>query len=120
MVTWDDVDRLCARLPGATRGRAHEGSPAWYAGRHQFARLRDDEGRTMLQFWSGDMDTAAILGERRDVFPVVHTFRYRVSVWAYLDGLDLRETAELLLDSFAIRGGARRRAAVDPAAFLPD
>jgi hypothetical protein len=120
MLTWDDVDRLCGRLPGATRGRAHEGSPAWYAGRHQFARLRDDEGRAMLQFWSGDMVTSEFVGERRVVFRVIHAFRYRVSVWAYLDRLDLRETAELVLDSFAIRGGARRRAAVDPAAFLPD
>jgi hypothetical protein len=31
--TRHDVDDLAAGLPDATPGAAHEGSPAWYAGR---------------------------------------------------------------------------------------
>jgi hypothetical protein len=111
---------MAQQLPDARLGEAHEGSPAWYAGRHQFARLRwSDDGRELLQIWTGDMDTEAALTGRRDVFPVVHTFRYRVTAWCYLDQIDLRETAELLLDSYGIRGGPNRRAAVDPSNFLP-
>ena len=56
--------------------------------------------------------------DRRDVFPVVHTFRYRVSTWALLARLGRREVAELLLDSYAIRGGVRRGEAVDEAAYF--
>jgi hypothetical protein len=120
MATWRDVCELAGRLPDARLGEAHEGSPAWYAGRHQFARLRwDDAGRELLQVWTGDMTTQAALAERREVFPVVHTFQYRVTCWGYLDRLDLRETAELLLDSYGIRGGPKRGQAVDPADFLP-
>lgn len=120
MATWRDVCELCERLPDARLGEAHEGSPAWYAGRHQFARLRrDDADRELLQVWTGDLDLGAALTTRRDVFPVVHTFQYRVSCWGYLDRLGLRETAELLLDSYGIRGGPKRRQAVDPAQFLP-
>lgn len=119
MSSWRDVCELAERLPGARLGEAHEGSPAWYAGRHQFARLRWEDDRELLQVWTGDMDTGSALEERRDVFPVVHTFEYRVTMWCYLDQIDLRETAELLLDSFGIRGGPKRRAAVDPAEFLP-
>lgn len=115
------MEQLVEQLPGTRLGEAHEGSPAYYAGRHQFARLRRDEaGRELVQLWSGDMDSEAQLAGGRDVFPVVHSFRYRVSMWGYLDRLDRRELAELLLDSYAIRGGTRRRAAVDLAAYLPD
>ena len=48
----------------------------------------------------------------------IDVFRYRVSLWAYLDQLDLREAAELVLDSYAVRGGTRRPAAVDEAHYF--
>jgi hypothetical protein len=120
MTTWRDVCELAERLPDARLGEAHEGSPAWYAGRHQFARLRwGDDGRELLQVWTGDMNAGAALAERPAVFPVVHTFQYRVTAWCYLDQIGPRETAELMLDSYGIRGGPKRARAVDPAQFLP-
>src|SRR4051794_18436212 len=62
MATWADVDELAGRLPGAELGVAHEGAPAWHAGRHTFARLRcDDDGRELVQVWTGEMDTAEAL-----------------------------------------------------------
>ena len=110
MATWADVDELAGRLPGAELGVAHEGSPAWYAGRHTFARLRwDDDGGELVQVWTGEMDTEQALAARRDTFVRIDTFRFRVTVWARLDGLDRGELAELLLDSYDIRGGRRRR-----------
>jgi hypothetical protein len=115
MATWRDVDELAGRLPGVEAGTAHEGSPAWYAGRHPFARLRyDDAGRELVQVWSGEMDLPEALAGRGATFPVVHRFEHRVTVWGRLDLLGRRELAELLLDSHAIRGGARRAGAVDP------
>lgn len=119
MTTWVFVSALAERLPGAALGEAHEGSPAWYVGRHPFARHRRwDDGRVLLQTWTGEMDTEAALAARRDVFPVVHTFTYRVSTWALLDGLDDRETAELVLESYRIRGPVGRRSA-DLSSYLP-
>jgi hypothetical protein len=118
MPTWDDVTDLARRLPDAALGAAHEGSPAWYAGRHQFARLREDEGREILQFWSGDMDLRAQLGHRADTFLRIDTFDFRVSVWAWLDRLDRGELAELLLESYRIRGGVRRAERVDERAYF--
>jgi hypothetical protein len=118
MPTWDDVTDLARRLPGVELGSAHEGSPAWYAGRHPFARRREDAGREILQFWSGDMDLGAQLAGRPDTFLRVDTFEYRVSVWAWLDRLGRRELAELVLDSYRVRGGTRRAVAVDEAAYF--
>jgi hypothetical protein len=118
MSTWDDVTDLARRLPDAELGAAHEGSPAWYAGRHPFARHREDEGREILQLWSGDMDLAAQLAGRGDTFLRVDTFDHRVSVWAWLDRLGRRELAELLLDSYRIRGGVRRAGRVDEATYF--
>jgi hypothetical protein len=118
MPTWSDVDTLAQRLPDAERGLAHEGSPAWYAGRHMFARYREDEGRQVVQLWSGDMDLGRQLAPRGETFVRIDTFDFRVSVWAALDRLDPRELAELLLDSYAIRGGVRRAGRVDETAFF--
>lgn len=117
--TWTDVEELVARLPDAVLGQAHEGSPAYYAGRHIFARLRwDEQDREIVQVWSGDMGLAAALADRRATFPVIHTFRFRVSAWAYLDQLGRRELAEMLLDSFRIRGGPGRAGRVDEGAYF--
>jgi hypothetical protein len=118
MPTWDDVTDLARRLPEAVLGTAHEGSPAWYAGRHPFARYREDEGREILQVWSGDLDLGAQLADRGDTFLRVDTFDHRVSVWAWLDRLGRRELAELLIDSYRIRGGTRRAGRVDEAAYF--
>jgi hypothetical protein len=119
MATWADVCDLAERLPGAVPGQAHEGSPAWYAGRHQFARLRyDDDDRELVQVWTGAMDTGLALAGRRETFPIIQTFEYRVSVWGRLDLLDRGELAELMLDSYDIRGGRRRRGDVGLAELL--
>ena len=118
MPTWDHVDALAERLPEAVRGLAHEGSPAWYAGRHVFARYREDDGDPIVQLWSGDMDLGRQLAPRRDTFVRIDTFDFRVSVWALLDRLDPRELAEFLFDSYAVRGGVRRAGRVDEVAFF--
>jgi hypothetical protein len=119
MATWSDVDELAGRLPGAEPIRTREGEPAWYAGRHPFARLRrDDAGRELVQVWTGEMDTEPALAARRDTFVRVDTFRFRVTMWARLDRLDRAELAELLLDSYDVRGGPRRRGATGLADLL--
>jgi hypothetical protein len=122
MASWQDVVAVAERLPDVRLGQAHEGSPAFYVGRHPFARLRwDDEQdeREILQTWSGDLNTEAALARRRDVFPVVSTFTFRVSTWAYLDRLDATEAAELVLESYLIRGPVGRRG-MDVAPYLPE
>ncbi len=118
MATWDDVTRLVTALPDAEPGEAHEGSPAFYAGRHQFARRREVDGHPVVQVWSGDLDLGRQLAARSETFVRIDTFDFRVSVWARLDRLEVRELAELLLDSYRIRGGVRRAARVDEARFF--
>ena len=118
MPGWQDVTRLASALPDAELGEAHEGSPAWYAGRHPFARLRYDGEQEVVQVWSGDMDLASQLSSRRDVFVRIDTFDFRVSAWALLGRLGSRELAELLLDSYRIRGGPRRADRVDQDAYF--
>ncbi len=54
----------------------------------------------------------------RDTFCRIDTFDFRVSVWAWLDRLGSRELAELMLDSYRIRGGVRRGGRVDERVFF--
>ena len=64
MSDWQEVCRFAGGLPDARLGEAHEGSPAWYVGRHPFARLRwDDSGRQILQYWSLELDSELALGD---------------------------------------------------------
>jgi hypothetical protein len=120
VATWHDVADLVVALPDATLGEAHEGSPAWYAGRHQFARFREVDGHEVVQLWSGDMDLGRQLAPRAGTFVRIDTFEFRVSVWARLDRLGRRELAELLLDSYGIRGGVRRAGRVDERRYFGD
>ncbi len=64
------------------------------------------------------MDLERQLAPRRGTFVRIDTFDFRVSVWALLDRLDPRELAELLLDSYGIRGGVRRAGRVDETTFF--
>jgi hypothetical protein len=118
MADWRDVVDLVSAMPDATLGEAHQGSPAWYAGRHQFARLREVDGHAVVQLWSGDMDVGRQLAPRRETFVRIDPFDFRVSVWARLGRIGRRELAELLLDSYRIRGGIRRAGRVDEAAYF--
>ncbi|MBA3782595.1 MAG: hypothetical protein H0X12_12185 [Nocardioides sp.] len=89
MTSWADLAAFAERLPGAVLGEAHDGSPAWYAGRHQCARLRwDDDGHELAQVWTGELHTGAAVAARREAFPVIHTFEHRVSLWCRLDLLE--------------------------------
>lgn len=108
MGSWRDVERIARTLEGAKPGAAHEGSPTFDIGRHPFARLRwDDAGREILQFWSLDLDSGAALADRGDTFFLVHTFKVKVSIWAWLDRLDVEELTEILTDSWLARRGVR-------------
>ena len=109
MASWQDVARIATTLDGARAEVAHEGSPTFAVGRHPFARLRwDENGREILQFWNRDLDTEAALGQRRDTFFAISTFTVSVSVWAWLDRLDVEELTEILIDSWLARRGVRR------------
>ncbi len=59
------------------------------------------------------MDLARQLAPRAGTFVRLDTLDFRVSVWARLDRLEPRELAELVLDSYRIRGGVRRGERVD-------
>ncbi|HEX6149090.1 hypothetical protein [Nocardioides sp.] len=108
MATWRDVERIAPSLEGARPGVAHEGSPTFDVGRHPFARLRwDDDGREILQFWSLELDSALALADRPHVFCRIDTFKVKVSIWAWLDQLDVEELTELLTDSWRARRGVR-------------
>jgi hypothetical protein len=109
VATWRDVERIAGSLEGARPGVAHEGSPTIDVGRHPFARLRWEEDREILQFWSLDLDSEAALADRADTFFVIHTFTVKVSIWAWLDRLDVQELTEILTDSWLARRGVRHR-----------
>jgi len=107
MATWGDVEAIASRLEGARPGTAHEGSPTYDVGRHPFARLRWEGDREILEYWSLELDSALALADRSHTFFRVDTFRVKVSIWAWLDRLDVAELTELVTGSWRARRGVR-------------
>ncbi len=111
VATWRDVERIAAGLTGAKSGVASDGSPTFDVGRHHFARLRwDEDGTEILQFWTQDPHTENLLADRRDTFFRVDTFKVKVSVWAWLELLELDELTDIVTGSWLARRGVRPRA----------
>jgi hypothetical protein len=108
VATWQDVEEIAAALPGARPGVAHDGAPTFDIGRHHFARLRwDEDGTEILQFWTQDLASEHSLADRRDTFFAIDTFKVKVSVWAWLELLQLDELTEIVTDSWRARRGVR-------------
>ena len=109
MSDWTDVESVVTDLPEVTLGAAHDGeSPAYYVGNQQFARLRRNDGREILQFWSADLDAKdALTQSNPEAYFTVHAFTHLATVWAWLDRLDVTELREVLTDSWLARAPGR-------------
>ncbi len=113
MATWNDVGDLAVRLPSVALGEAHEGSPAYYVGGRQFARLRYDDGREILQFWTlSPGDREGLARSAPETYWIVRAFTSAVFAW--LDRLSAEELAEVLTDSWTARAPKRVRAQLAP------
>lgn len=103
MASWDDVGKIALSLPETTAGQAHEGSPAYDVAGRQFARLRWDEGRELLQFWAGDREGLA--ASNPDAYSLWKAFP--AAVFGWLDQLDTDELREIIIDSWRARAPKR-------------
>ncbi|TCC39061.1 hypothetical protein E0H75_39440 [Kribbella capetownensis] len=105
MSSWDEVGRIALGLPEVAEGQAHEGSPAYDVSGKQFARLRwEDDGREILQFWTGD-DRNALIQSNPDAYFIVRAFPS--AIFAYLGALGVDELREIVTDSWQVRAPKR-------------
>lgn len=103
MASWDDVGKIALSLPDTTPGEAHEGSPAYDVAGRQFARLRWDEGRELLQFWA--VDREGLAASNPEAYSLWKAFP--AAVFAWLDQLDTDEVHEIVTDSWRARAPKR-------------
>lgn len=103
MATWDDVAAGVSDLPEVTPSTAHEGSPAFEVRGRQFLRQRDEDGRTILQFWVRDTGIQDMLVQADpEIFWVHHRFNIPATM-AWLDLLDSQTLREVLVESWTAR-----------------
>jgi hypothetical protein len=104
MATWTDAERIGLGLPETTRGDAHEGSPALFVRRQQFARLRwSDAGDEILQFWVPDADLVqAFVHDDPETYGGAPGYSKKV-VMASLPRLEGQTLRELLVESWTCR-----------------
>lgn len=107
MAAWEDVGAIALSLPGVEPGQAHEGSPAYDVAGRQFARLRWDDDREILQFWTTDPGAREAL-VRSDPETYWITKAFTAAVFAWLDRLPVTELHELLTDSYLTRAPTPR------------
>ena len=111
VTTWREAERIALTLPEAELGEAHEGSAAVFVRGRQFARLRWDGDRELLQVWLAD---AALVAPYVDEDP--ETYRAipgysKLVVLGVLDRLEDATVRELLVESWAARAPKRLVAA---------
>ena len=105
MANWEDVGRIAQDLPDTVASYAHDGeSPAYDVSGKQFARLRWDEEREIMQFWAGDA-REALVESNPDAYWVAKAFPSALFAW--LDQLEVAELRELVTDSWRVRAPKR-------------
>lgn len=110
MASWRDVERVALALPGATKGAAHEGSPAILVGKNQFARRRTtDAGDEVLQFWVADEDLVQGYVEIDATIYWGARGYSRQVVMARLAHLDADAVRDALVESWTARASATLR-----------
>jgi hypothetical protein len=107
VTTWREAERVALTLPEAERGEAHEGSPAVWVRNKQFARLRWDGDRELLQVWVADPALVPTYVEEDAVTYRAIPGYSRHVVLAALDRLNLACARELVVESWAARAPMR-------------
>ncbi len=111
MTTWREAERIALTLPEAELGEAHEGSAAVVVRGKQFARLRWDDDRELLQVWVPDPALVApYVEEDPETYRSIPGYSKLVLLGA-LDRLDGATVRELLVESWAARAPKRLVAA---------
>jgi hypothetical protein len=111
VTTWREAERVALTLPQAELGVAHEGSPAVWVRSKQFARLRWDGDRELLQAWVADPALVPTYVEEDAVTYRAIPGYSRYVVLAALDRLTPATVRELLVESWAARAPKRLVAA---------
>jgi hypothetical protein len=107
VATWLEAERIALTLPEAELGEAHEGSAAVYVRTRQFARLRWDEDRELLQVWLPDPALVApYIEEDPETYRAIPGYS-KLVLLAVLDRLDDATVRELLVESWAARAPKR-------------
>jgi len=111
VATWAEAERDALTLPEAALGEAHEGSPAVWVRTKQFARLRWDGDRELLQVWVADAALVMpYVAENPATYRAIPGYSPLVVLGA-LDRLDAATVRELLVESWAARAPKRLVAA---------
>lgn len=106
MATFGDLQQLALALP-ATTGRLSYGTPAFFAGKILFTRLRDDLATIVLKMSFADRD-AAMANEPEFFFITDHYLKYEM-VCAHLERLTEERLAEELRKSWWIAATPKLR-----------
>ena len=111
MTTWREAERIALTLPEAELGEAHEGSAAVFVRSRQFARLRWDGDRELLQVWLADAALVSpYVAEDPETYRAIPGYSELVVLGA-LDRLEDTTVRELLVESWAARAPKRLVAA---------
>jgi hypothetical protein len=111
VATWRDAERIALTLPEAQLGEAHEGSAAVVVRTRQFARLRWEGERELLQVWVPDAALVApYVEEDPETYRAIPGYS-KLVLLGVLDRLDDATVRELLVESWSARAPKRLMAA---------
>jgi len=106
MVSHDDVRRIALALPETHERASYGGRPSFRTTQRMFTWIREDPEALVVWVDSEDEKEALIAAEPSKFFTTDH-YDGNPIVLVRLDGVDVYETAELITESWRIRGPKR-------------
>lgn len=106
MATEEDLRRLALALPAAYERPSHGGAPSFRTKPRAFAYVREDPAAAVL-FVPTEEDKHALIASDPDVFFTTPHYDGHAIVLVLLDAVTLAELAELVTESWRLRGPTR-------------
>lgn len=102
MVSYEDVRRAALALPGAYEQESYGGQPSWRTKSRMFTWIRDEPEALVVWVESLEEKDALLQSEPDKFFATPHYDGHPLLL-VRLDAVDVRETKELITESWRLR-----------------
>lgn len=103
MITYDDVRRLALALPETFEKPSYGGQPSWRTKQRMFVWIREDPEALVVWVESEEDKLSLIAADPAAFFTTDHYNGHPI-VLVRLEAIDIEEAAELITESWRMRG----------------
>ena len=106
MISHDDIRHIASQFPRAIEQPSYGGRPSWRTPALVFIWIRDDP-EALVVWVESEEDKLAMIGSEPDKFFTTNHYDGQPIVLVRLDGVDIDEANELIIESWRLRAPKR-------------